>query len=202
MKNTLTIDTLQAAVGPLFSFSIPPGQITCLTGASGSGKSLLLRAIADLDPYQGVVWFNGQKSIDVPPALWRKNIGLLPPESFWWHDRLDAHFSTPEKARPYLERVGLPADALGWHMNRLSTGEKQRLAIVRLLANTPSALLLDEPTANLDPQTTLLVEALLQHYASSRQAPILWVSHDLRQVQSVAHTHLAIQENQLREIPS
>ena len=85
-----------------------------------------------------------------------------------------------------LQQLGFEPDVLNWEVSRLSTGEKQRLAIVRLLQNTPRALLLDEPTASLDAENIERTETLLVDYCRQQQAPLLWVSHDTQQLERVA----------------
>ena len=72
---------------------------------------------------------------------------------------------------------------------RLSSGEKQRLALMRLLANRPQVLLLDEPTANLDPENTRRVEAVITEYRRAHKAVVIWVSHDPEQVTRVANRY-------------
>jgi putative ABC transport system ATP-binding protein len=67
---------------------------------------------------------------------------------------------------------------LEWTVSRLSTGERQRLALARLLALQPQVLLLDEATANLDPPNRDRVEDLIQDYRREQGAAVLWVSHD------------------------
>lgn len=75
---------------------------------------------------------------------------------------------------------------MDWDVGRLSTGEKQRLALVRLLCNRPHALLLDEPTASLDPENVGRVERLITELRRSAQIPILWVTHDPAQMPRIA----------------
>ena len=75
---------------------------------------------------------------------------------------------------------------MGWEVSRLSTGEKQRLALVRLLQNQPRALLLDEPTASLDTTNIGHMEQLVLDYCKNQQVPVLWVSHDSEQLGRVA----------------
>ena len=75
------------------------------------------------------------------------------------------------------------------------------MSIVRLLSNTPSALLLDEPTANLDPETTKKVESLVLNYQQEQKSPVIWVSHDLNQVKRIADRHMGIEGDQIQELP-
>jgi ABC-type iron transport system FetAB ATPase subunit len=81
---------------------------------------------------------------------------------------------------------------------RLSSGEKQRLALLRLLANQPRVLLLDEPTANLDPENTRRVEAVIREYCRERAAAVVWVSHDREQAARVADRQFEVADGRLR----
>ena len=160
------------------------GAIVLLSGPSGAGKSLLLRAIADLDPNAGEVFLDGAARSDMRPTEWRRRVGLLPAESGWWGERVSDHFPPPAGGAAewlvptLLSTLGFGTDVLDWEVLRLSTGERQRLALVRLLANGPEALLLDEATANLDPANRERAEALIMEYRDQHGAPVLWVSHD------------------------
>ena len=170
-------------IGPL-SLGVAAGECLSIAGPSGSGKSLLLRAIADLDPHTGDVWLNGVPSGDFAPDEWRTRVGLLPPESSWWLPLVKDHFC--DGLPVPLEHIGLSAAIMEQPVMRLSSGEKQRLALMRLLSNRPGVLLLDEPTANLDPENTQRIEAVIAEYRSVHQAAVIWVSHDRQQAIRVA----------------
>jgi ABC-type iron transport system FetAB ATPase subunit len=172
----LRLEGLQSRVLEPVDLSLEAGELAFLSGASGSGKSLLLRAIADLDPNQGEVWLDGSARSRMPAPLWRRRVGLLPAESHWWGDRVGDHFVGDSE--DLLERLGFGPDVLGWSVGRLSTGERQRLALARLLALSPQALLLDEATANLDPPNRERAEGVIEDYRGERAAAVLWVSHD------------------------
>jgi len=183
----LELDGLQRpAIGPV-SLTLAAGECVCISGPSGAGKSQLLRAIADLDPHAGEVRLSGIPADSIPPPDWRRQVGLLPPESSWWLPRVADHFHACA-ALPLAE-VGLADAILGQPVARLSSGEKQRLALLRLLANRPRVLLLDEPTANLDPQNTRRVEAVIAAYREARGAAVIWVSHDREQAARVCDRH-------------
>lgn len=171
-----------------------------LSGPSGAGKSLLLRAIADLVPHQGDARLDDTLCSAMPPSQWRRQVGFLPAESAWWAPRVGAHFDRTDSIE--FGSLGFEADVLDWEVARLSTGEKQRLALLRLLANRPRALLLDEPTASLDPDSVGRVEQLLHAYRQQHAAPVLWVSHDPAQRERVAQRVLELDAGRLREASS
>jgi len=170
-------------IGPV-TLAVAAGECLCIAGPSGSGKTLLLRAIADLDPHDGEVWLEGVPAGDIAPEAWRARVGLLPPESSWWLPLVRDHFR--DGVPVPLEHIGLSASILAQPVARLSSGEKQRLALMRLLSNRPRVLLLDEPTANLDPENTRRIEAVIAEYRRVQQAAVIWVSHDRQQVARVA----------------
>lgn len=189
------------AVGPLreLSLTVEPGEIVCISGDSGSGKSRLLRAIADLDPHQGEVTIGADRRAAVAAHCWRGWVMLVPAESSWWADTVAAHFLEPLPGS--LQAFGLPEAALGWEVSRLSSGEKQRLAVLRALSHEPRALLLDEPTANLDPELARQVEAWLRDHCRRKRMPVLWVAHDRAQIARVADRHFTIRGDALEASP-
>jgi putative ABC transport system ATP-binding protein len=182
-------------VGPV-TLAVDEGDCLCISGPSGSGKSLLLRAIADLDPHAGQAFLQGKPASAIPPDVWRTQVGLLPPESSWWLPRVNSHFRNGMPVP--LDRIGLSASILEQPVARLSSGEKQRLALMRLLSNQPRVLLLDEPTANLDPENTRRVEAVITEYRRARKAAVIWVSHDPEQVARVANRYYELRDGSLQ----
>ena len=111
---------------------VDPGECVSLMGASGSGKSLLLRALADLDPHEGHVSLDDVSCSEIPAPKWRSKVGMLPAESAWWADSVAPHFPRGFSGEG-LTPFGFEADALSWTIHRLSTGERQRLAIAHPL---------------------------------------------------------------------
>ncbi|HHJ13356.1 MAG TPA: ATP-binding cassette domain-containing protein [Gammaproteobacteria bacterium] len=194
----LVVEELSCFVLERVSLSLEDGEVVALSGASGSGKTRLLRAIADLDVNRGRVELDGRPREDFSPAEWRRRVGLLPAESGWWAPVVGAHFRDP--AQVPFEALGLPRAARGWRVERLSSGERQRLALLRLLENRPRVLLLDEPTANLDPSAREQVEALVREQLVKTGAAALWVSHDQAQIERIASRHLCLVEGRLRQV--
>jgi ABC-type iron transport system FetAB ATPase subunit len=183
-------------IGPV-SLAVEAGDCLCISGPSGSGKSLLLRAIADLDPHAGEACLRGVPASSLPAETWRTRVGLLPPESVWWLPRVGDHFHGDLPVP--LEHIGLSTAVMAQPVAQLSSGEKQRLALMRLLSNHPEVLLLDEPTANLDPENTRRIEAVIAEYRRIQQAVILWVSHDQAQIARVADRYYAVTNGTLEE---
>ena len=186
------------AVGELsdISLSVRAGNICCISGLSGSGKSRLLRAIADLDPHQGLIRLGDIEQGSVAAHQWRKKVMLVPADSQWWFDTVSEHFSDNDCD---LTAIGFAPDVMGWSVARLSSGEKQRLALARALTAGPRSLLLDEPTANLDEQTSRAVEAWLLQQIRSLHMPCLWVAHDKGQIKRVADSHYHIHQGRLEK---
>lgn len=183
---------------------IQPDECVVLSGKSGAGKSLMLRAIADLIPHRGECWLGSTACSGMPATQWRQQVGYLSAESFWWTDHIGGHFNDiPGLLKTdWLAQLGFDHSVLDWEVSRCSTGERQRLAVLRLLANKPSALLLDEPTANLDAENMQRVEQLLLAYQREHQCPVLWVSHYPEQIKRVAQRHVRLSDNRLHEMAS
>ena len=175
---------------PPVSLEIGDGECVTLSGPSGVGKTLLLRAIADLDPNEGEAWLDGRPRSGMSGPAWRRQVVYVPSESAWWDERLRAHF--PGRRVPHLEALGLSRELLARPVSRLSSGERQRFALARALSVTPRALLLDEPTSALDPASTRRVEALLGRLRREQGLAVLWVSHDARQARRVGDRRLRL----------
>ena len=180
------------------SLELAAGECLVIRGASGSGKSLLLRAIADLDPNEGQVSLNGVSRESIAAPEWRRRVGYLPAEAGWWAEDLGAHFTDWDRAAPYFLRLGLAEVQKDWPVARLSTGERQRLALSRALAIGPEVLLLDEPTSGLDQAAVSAVESLITEVRADGTG-VIWVTHDPAQAERVADRWLYLEMGRLRD---
>ncbi|WP_457577973.1 ABC transporter ATP-binding protein [Desulfomarina sp.] len=187
--------------GP-YSFEIRGGECVGLSGPSGIGKTQLLRAMTDLMEHEGRVLLDDVPAEAVSAPAWRSMVTMIPAESAWWYELVGDHF--PEEmgrdaAEVLLAGVGFEPDVFNWQTNRLSTGEKQRLALLRGICNGPGVLLLDEPCSALDSNHTILVEEFILGYQKEHGTAIFWVSHDPEQLRRVASRFFVMEKKNLLE---
>ncbi len=191
-----------------FDLDIEAGECVALSGVSGSGKTLVLRALADLDPSDGEVALDGEPRAALAAPDWRRRVAYLATEPGWWEDRVAPHFPNvdgpngdgPNGDGPngdataaLLDALGLPHVLLEQSVATVSTGERQRLALIRLLLLDPRVLLLDEPTSSLDEAAATRVEAMLGERLAGG-ASILLVTHDGRLAGRLAQRRLHIRD--------
>ncbi len=185
----LQVDGLhRSPLGPL-DLELAAGEILFVSGPSGSGKSLLLRSLADLDPHEGEIYLDGVSQIETPPPLWRRRVAYLPSEPAWWAPRV-GDLMPASLAPEDLAALDLSPSLLDATPETISSGESQRLALLRLLQGRPRLLLLDEPSANLDPESTERLEALVHVRMGDEGMAVIWVSHDPLQRERMADRHL------------
>ncbi|WP_139826244.1 ABC transporter ATP-binding protein [Derxia lacustris] len=182
-------------VGPI-DLVVHAGECVALAGPSGAGKSLLLRMIADLDPHTGDMALDGRACSAMPATEWRARVRYVAAESGWWRDSVAEHFAPDADFATLLPALALPPEAAQWPVARLSTGERQRLALLRALGPGVRVLLLDEPTSALDADNVARVEALLRAQCAAGVA-LLLVSHDDAQAARLASRRLRLCDGRL-----
>jgi ABC-type lipoprotein export system ATPase subunit len=175
-------------------FQIGDGEFVAIVGPSGSGKTTLLQMLGALDqPSSGTLLYRGKSLRDLPdPAAYRaREIGfvfqafhLLP--TFTATENVQIPMFEVQPSRPartkraveLLKSVGLE-QRLNHFPAKLSGGERQRVAIARSLANSPSVLLADEPTGNLDSENARIVLDLLISLHRERRMTLVLITHDM-----------------------
>lgn len=178
------------------SFELAPGEVFALLGPNGAGKTTTLRMLAGLiAPTAGMVSIGGERLTRETASRLRQRIGLLTEAPGLW-ERLTVRQNLLTYARLYeithpgaavdgaLERFGL-ADRAGDRAGQLSKGFKQRLALARALLHDPAIVLLDEPTAGLDPQSARDVRELVLGLRAAGCA-VLLSTHNLDEAERIA----------------
>jgi histidine transport system ATP-binding protein len=227
----LTIDGLHKSYGEHevlkgVSLKANVGDVICLIGASGSGKSTFLRCINFLEqPNDGAMSLDGQQvrmvsdatgmRVADPAELQRIRTRLA---MVFQHFNLWSHMTVLEnitmaprrvlgvsrveaedRARKYLEKVGLPARVADQYPAFLSGGQQQRVAIARALAMEPEIMLFDEPTSALDPELVGEVLKVIQGLAEEGRTMIL-VTHEMGFARKVANQVVFLHQGQIEEI--
>lgn len=179
------------------SLEIEKGEIFCIMGHSGAGKTTLLRILALLEkPDSGEYYFDETK-VDWNDNL-RKNITMIFQIPVMFNTTVFKNIAYGLKIRNYpkneirrrvkevLELVGLQ----GYDDRKaksLSGGEKQRVAIARAIVLEPRLLLMDEPTANLDPTNSAIIEEIVREIVKEKETTIVFSTHNLFQAKRLAH---------------
>ncbi len=171
-------------------FTIPAGQLAALVGPSGAGKTTLTYLIPRLyDPGQGRILIDGHDLRDVTLESLTAQIGMVTQETFLFHDTIatNIRFARPDAAQEQVEQAaraanihqfisGLPDGyntIVGERGYRLSGGEKQRIALARVILRDPRILILDEATSNLDSESEQLIQQALEHVLAGRTSIVI-----------------------------
>jgi putative ABC transport system ATP-binding protein len=181
----LKLEGLTARGLNAIDLTLADGECLVVRGASGAGKTVLLRAIADLDENGGDAETCHVRRSQVSAPRWRRDVAYVPAEPGWWADTVGAHLTPGRHCTALLHDLGLTEDCLTWQIARLSTGERQRLALIRALEAEPSVLLLDEPTSALDAAATDAVERVIRRRLDGGVTAVI-VSHDAGQAHRLA----------------
>lgn len=189
-----------------FTFQFQPGRIYGIIGANGAGKSTLLRLLSVMEkPSAGRVLFNGKVLTGPVPEIscvWQRP--YLFQQSVRGNIRYGLRLrrwpraAERERVQQLLEIFRLQDLKDQW-APKLSGGETARVAIARALAPRPKILLLDEPTANLDPSNTRLVERALNAVHQEEGTTIILVTHDMFQAKRLAEVTLYLSGGKLIE---
>ncbi len=180
------------------------GEVMAVVGPSGAGKSTLLRCLNRLNEISsGDVEFKGTPLRTLDPLDLRRRVGMVfqIPVMFEGSVKENIDYATslggPEAAaEELLVRVGLDPSFLNKNAANLSVGEQQRLCLARALVNQPEVLLMDEPTASLDPFNTRLVEDLILELCAQGLTIIL-VSHNMAQARRVGDRVALLKEGRM-----
>lgn len=185
------------------------GETLTIVGPSGAGKTTLLRLLNRLDePTGGTVYLDGADYRTLPPTDLRSRVGMVPQNPALRdgtvHDnvtigpRLRGEPIDADRVGTLLDRVDLNGYA-DRETSDLSGGEAQRVAIARTLLVDPEVLLLDEPTASLDPNAQAEIESLLTDLLADSERTVVVVTHDEAQVDRIADQVIRFVDGQVEQ---
>jgi ATP-binding cassette subfamily B protein len=172
------------------SFEIEPGQLAALVGPSGAGKTTITYLLPRLyDPTEGYITLDGHDLRDVTQQSLARQIGMVTQETYLFHDTVRANllYARPDADQAELEAACRAANIhefiarlpdgydtlVGERGYRLSGGEKQRLAIARVILKDPCLLILDEATSHLDSQSEALIQEALEPLLAGRTSLVI-----------------------------
>ena len=173
------------------ALELPEGEITAVIGANGSGKSTLARVLAGVE-----VSDQGVRPLDC------RRVGYMPQKSYAFRMSTARNIALNGKdaARQKALTAALGLDALaGQGAKKLSGGETAKMALARLLMGRYELLILDEPTASMDMESTLTAERLIAETCREQGCPVLLITHSIQQARRLAHRALFLHEGRLIE---
>jgi len=180
------------------SFVVPRGKVLALVGASGAGKSTLLRCLNRLaEPESGTIELDGDDIRHVAPELLRRRVALVAQAPAMLPGSVEENLAyaldvlRAETRDAALAAAGLDASFLQRPAKALSGGERARVALARALTREPDAILLDEPTAALDPETARVIAQTVAALAQ-RDLAVILATHDHALAESVSDATLRL----------
>ena len=200
-KDVLNIESLQ----------IDACKVSAIVGPSGGGKTTLLRILNRMNtPDSGSVLFFGESVEEMDPVQLRRRVVMLTQmpvifpgtvrENLLIGSRLaEKKEPTSDDIRAIMSRVGLDKD-LSTDAEQLSGGEKQRLALARVMLMDPEVMLLDEPSASLDEETELRVFDLVTEFCRERCKTLIMVTHSEKGFTGYYDTLIRIRDGKLEQV--
>ena len=170
---------------------LPRGEITAIIGPNGSGKSTLAKVLAGIE--------RADNNRSILPGV---SVGYLPQKSFPFRMSTEKNIlqngNDPARARALMKELGIDALA-GQSAKKLSGGETARMALCRILMKRYELLILDEPTAAMDMESTLAAEGLIRQYCTETGCGVLLITHSISQARRIADRVIVLHQGRLIE---
>jgi len=212
MANIVQVENLSYAYDhPLITldginFTLNRDEMVYLSGESGCGKSTLLKLLNRLlEPDTGALFYDGKRYADIDPMELRKKVQFVSQTPFLFSISVLENFKisspecTDEEVVELMRGFNLPLDLLQSDGNRLSVGQASRICVIRSLLLRPEVMLLDEPTAALDPRNTDIFFRLFEELRTKHKFATVWVTHEPERAKYMAGRHLFIKGGGLHE---
>jgi len=186
------------------SLTVQKGDSLGIMGPSGSGKSSLFRLLNLLmSPNKGEIFYRDKKLQEYMPTQLRRSIGYILQKPYLFGTTVQENLIYPfqllgkktnlEEIHSYLDQVKLTKNILEKKNTALSGGEQQRIALIRSLLIKPEIILLDEVTAALDEENTLLIEELIAHEQRQHNVTLLFITHNAQQAKRLGQRLLYLE---------
>ncbi|MDP4084241.1 MAG: ATP-binding cassette domain-containing protein [Bacillota bacterium] len=211
LLNQLTVKTANKTLLEIGSLEIEKGERYTIMGPSGAGKSTLLKCVATLKPYSGgEIYLFDEKLVNKNKKRLRKKMVYVAQQEVMFNGNVEDNVGLglkfrrfvkkerQEKIKKVLKLVGLEGYEKR-NVESLSGGELQRIALARALVLEPELLLLDEPTANLDPFNVQMMEQAIIHYCQSKGATLILATHNMNQAKRIGQHGLFIMSGKVIE---
>jgi len=192
------------------NLEVKQGEIMALVGPSGSGKTTLVRCLNRLlEPDKGSIQFNNTDISTIAPQELRRSMVLVHQESVMlpgtvWDNITYGPSLMGEVNAAHIKQsmidAGIPSDFEQKQAEKLSGGEKKRVALARALALEPQVLLLDEPTSGVDPKNIQTMEKTIVSFSKERKLTVVWITHDVPQAQRVSHRIANLKEGRVTQV--
>lgn len=187
------------------NLEIAEGRITGITGHNGSGKSTMLNIISNMDgDYEGIVRFNGE----ILDNNIRREMTLVFQKPYLFRRKVYENICYPLKLRgvdkdqqkelalKVIEDLEIE-DLMDKKGNKLSGGETQKVALARAMVFKPKLLLLDEPTSNIDPDSTKIIEREIINFNKRTNATVLIITHNMEQAARICDGIVSLNEGRV-----
>lgn len=201
-RKILEVDNLNVSFNHLkvlenLSFDVDEGDSLTIIGPNGSGKTVLLKALLGLVPYQGKIKWRENVKIGYLPQVFFLDQTL--PFTLWEFlmTKINVLKADPKELHETMELVRLPQNALPKLLGQLSGGQLQRALVAFALIGNPDVLLLDEPTASIDPPSEEQIYETIHNLQDLKNLTIIIVSHDLSLVYRYATKVLCLNKQQI-----
>lgn len=191
---------------------IEENRITCIVGKSGGGKTTFLKLLNDMLDYDsGSIKFKNKEITEYDPVQLRRKVPMLPQEPVIFPGTIEENFiltreyagkdgKSEQEFMKILETVGMGGHSLAEDAEKLSGGEKQRIALARVILLDPDILLLDEPSSALDEETEKLIIRMVVDYIKRKNGTLVMVTHSTGIAEEYAEKIVTINNGKVERI--
>lgn len=201
-RKILEVENLNVSLGGMpilenLTFEVEEGDALTIVGPNGSGKTVLLKTLLGLIPYEGKITWNKDVRIGYLPQVLFLDQSLPLTLREFLMSKINVTKGDVDELGEILKLVKLPQASLNTSLGKLSGGQLQRALIAFALVGSPNVLLLDEPTASIDPPSEEQIYETIHHLQDIKDLTVIIVSHDLSLVYRYSNKVLCLNRQQI-----